>query len=112
MLRDEDGRELLMWPAGAVRSGDDGPVLVVGADTPEAGSLTAEDVAGLRVMARLRGTADDYRDLALEPFDLSALPAGVTQFEMFLRAEAGVEGVEHPSLNVVSARSSAANWAG
>lgn len=112
MIRDAAGEELLYWPAGAVQSGEDGPVLVIGADTPAPGALTAEDVAVLRVMARLHGTADAYQDLASEPLDLSALPAGVTQFDVFLRAAAGVEGVEHPVLTVAAAQSTAANWAG
>lgn len=112
MIRDADGNELLFWPAGAVVSGADGPVLVVGADTPDPGRLTAEARDDLRVMARLHGTADVYRDLAAEPFDLSALPAGATQFDVFLRAAEGVEGVGHFDLTVVSAVSGPANWAG
>lgn len=112
MIRDADGREMTMWPAGAVVSGEDGPVLVIGVDTPAGGGLTTEDDPGLRVMARLAGSGDDFQDLASSPFPLEALPAGVTQFEVFLRAAPDVAGVEHFDLTVAPVVSGPANWAG
>ena len=87
MSKDADGFPLTYWPITGLVEGDTSEVLTFKETTPIAeGYLRAtQDDVGI-VWARRKGVGASYVNISTTPIDLSGMPAGDTEFEIYIEA--------------------------
>lgn len=111
MIYDAQDNELAYWPISGLVEGESSEVLTFKVETPVTnGLLAASKDDRVTIYARRKGVGASYQDIATDPIDLSALPVGPTEFEVFIQALSPIVGLERVPIQVTSGTSTPAGW--
>jgi hypothetical protein len=105
---DSAGNELLYWPVGAVKAGEDSPTLDIQV-LCEPGSILSCETNGEGTVFAKEG-AGAYRDLSTNPFDLTPFGVGYHTFTIYFHASVDVEEMTRVPLTVGLVVEGAAGW--
>lgn len=110
-MKDEDGELFTYWALTGLVEGENSDVLTFSEAVPMDGELRATDDSRVITWARRKSVGGPYFNLVTDPIDLSGLPAGDEEFELYIEAIGPVSaGSELGTIFVSSAIASAAGW--
>ena len=110
-MKDANGIELTYWPITGLIEGESSQVLTIKVTTPVVGGyLRASNDPRLKVWARRKGVGASYVDIRLTGIDISGMPVGDTEFEIYAEAVTPITGLERIPVAVSASGASAANW--
>jgi len=112
MSKDADGHVFTYWPITGLVEGENSEVLTFSEQTPSTNGFlrsTGNDV--VNVWARRKGVGASYQNIVTTPIDLSGMPAGDTEFEIYLECIGPIpDGMEIVTLYVTASFARAAGW--
>lgn len=110
-MNDENNNPIDYWPLSGVKEGDDSQVLTIKQATPLAnGHLTCTYDARIIVYGRRKGVGASYVDLYASPIDLSGMPSGMTEFEVYAHINSPIDGRDRIPVSVVASVNGPADW--
>jgi hypothetical protein len=107
---DMNGAELLYWPVGAVKSGNNTAPLSIQVKCGPDRLLACENNPNGVIFGR--EGANPYQNLAESPIDLTPFGTGYHTFQIYLHATAGLAGSIRLPLTLGFASEEPANWGG
>lgn len=108
-ILDEEGRELLFWPVGGVKSGENSQTLRIQVYCGPGLTLACAQDDRATFFGRVLNTGS-FVDLAQDPIDLSGLGAGYVMFEVYIHAFTGLTDSSRVPLSAGPVGQSAAGW--
>lgn len=109
-MKDENGDKFEYWQITGLLEGDTSQTMTVKIETPVVrGRLSCEASEKIKVWARIKDIGD-FVDLNESPIDLSGLPMGWTDFEVYVEALSPIIGLDRVPMNLNVSSSGAAGW--
>jgi hypothetical protein len=109
-ILDMDGNELLYWPVGAVKSGENSSTLDIQVECAPGRVLACEADPSGTVFGR--EGVNPYQDLSTAPLDLTPFGTGFHTFRIYFHATAALADPVRLPLTLGYASHQPANWNG
>jgi hypothetical protein len=108
MILDENENELVYWPISGLIEGENSQELTFMLEGPTSGKLVGTEDDRVTVFARPKGVGAEYQDISNVPIEVNIVVN--TEYEIFVRANSPIEGLERVPVSVVLGSSNPAQW--